>query len=393
MKRTFSESELLKISKTDYNSGYMSIIHQHLIFIGAYFSIIVGIGQLIQKNKQGAGYLYGISFISMGLWIFQICSYSTGLFDNVYLINLIFVPSGFISAPAMALRYRWLLGHSIPERKMLIVFLIPAIISILIILIPLFDKTIIIKPEYLRSTPVFSTVFSELPLYFKVTQILYFLPKLYLVLFMFSVLKSMTGIWREKKHNPKSVVSRAGYIFALNILLSTALTGAGDLFNTELLTWSLLYVNGTFISVFLFGQRNPDYNRVIQTDIIKKHYIKSKIKALDIKTIMNELQQMMDNEKAFASEDISLKNVAEELNITPHQLSELINKKFHKNFNTYINDFRIEEAKKMLIDEPGRSITSIAIAVGFNTNTAFSAVFSKSEGMSPKQYRQRFKQK
>lgn len=368
----------------------MSIIHQHLIFIGAYFSVIIGIGQLIQKNKQGAGYLYGISFVSMGLWIFQICSYSTGLFDNVYLINMILIPSGFISAPAMALRYRWLLGQSIPGRKMILILLIPAIISILIIILPLLDNTITIKAEYLRSTPVFTQGFSELPAYFKVTQVLYFLPKLYLVIFMFSVLKSMTGIWREKRSDTKNVVSKAGYIFALNIFLSTAFTGAGDLFSTEIITWSILYVNGTFISVFLFGQRNPDYNRVIRTENIKRHYIKSKIRDLDIEKVMNELQQMMEDEKAFASEDISLKIVAEELNITPHQLSELINKKFRKNFNTYINDFRINEAKKMLTEEPGRSITSIAIAVGFNTNTAFSAVFSKSEGMSPKQYRQSF---
>lgn len=370
----------------------MPVIHQHLIFIGAYFSIIIGAGQLIQKNKQGAGYIYGISFVSMGLWIFQICSYSTGLFDNVFTVNLVLIPAGFVSAPAMALRYRWLLGQTMPGRKMILVLLIPAIISILVIVYPLFDRTIILKAEYLRSTPVFSPGFRELPFYFRLTQLLYFLPKLYLVLFLFSVLRNMTGIWNSRRGDSKNVVSRAGYIFALNILLSTAFTGAGDLLSTKLITWSLLYVNGTFITVFLFGQRNPDYNRVIRTEIIKRHYIKSKIRDLDIEKIMSELNHMMENEKAFASEDISLKIVAEELNITPHQLSELINKKFRKNFNTYINDFRIEEAKKMLIEEPGRSITSIAIAVGFNTNTAFSAVFSKSEGISPKQYRQRLKQ-
>ncbi len=370
----------------------MPVIHQHLIFIGAYFSVIIGLGQLIQKNKQGAGYIYGISFVSMGLWIFQICSYSTGLFDNVYMINLLLIPAGFVSAPAMVLRYRWLLGHTMPGRNMILLLLVPAIISILFIAYPLSDKTIVLKAEYLRSWPLFTAGFSTLPLYFRITQIMYFLPKLYLVMFMLPVLKSMSGIWNSRGSDTKNMVSRAGYIFALNIFLSTAFTGAGDLFSTGLITWSLLYVNGTFIAVFLFGQRNPDYNRVIRTEIIKRHYIKSKIRDLDIGKVMSELRHMMENEKAFASEEISLKNVAEELGITPHQLSELINKKFRKNFNSYINDFRIEEAKKMLEDEPDRSITSIAIAVGFNTNTAFSAVFSKSEGISPKQYRQRLKQ-
>ncbi len=368
----------------------MSVIHQHLIFIGAYFSLIIGIGQFMQKDKQGAGYIYGISFISMGIWIFHICSYTTGLFDNVYLINLILIPFGFISAPAMALRYRWLLGQSMISRRRMFILLIPSLLSLFIITLPMFSSAIILKREFLRSVPIFSPGFNGLPLYFKIIQILFFLPKLYLVVFMFFVLRQMTGIWK-KKRDSKGVVSRAGYIFAMNILLSTAITGIGDLFSTGLITWSLLYVNGTFISVFLFGQRNPDYNKVIKTDFVKRHYVKSKIRDLDIDRVMSDLEQMMKEEKAFASEDISLKIVAEELEITPHQLSEIINKKFHKNFNTYINDFRIVEAKEMLIKEPERTITSIAMAVGFNTNTAFSAVFSKSEGMSPKQFRQQFR--
>ena len=370
----------------------ISIIHQHMIFTGAYFSVIMGIGQLMQKNKQPAGYIYGISFISMGFWIFHIGSYSTGLFDNAFIINLILIPSGFISAPAMALRYRWILGQSMASRGRILILFMPAALSILFIASPLLDSSILLKGEYLRSIPVFSPGFKELPLYFKAVQVLFFLPKLYLVVFMFFVLRQMSGIWKQKRDS-KAAVSRAGYIFALNILLSTALTGAADLFSTGLVKWSLLYVNGTFISVFLFGQRNPDYNKVIKTEFIKRHYIKSKIKALDINRVMSNLRQMMEEEKAFASEDISLKLVAEELEITPHQLSEIINKKFHRNFNTYINDFRIAEAKDMLVNEPGRSITSIAMAVGFNTNTAFSAVFSKSEGMSPKQYRNMFRHK
>ncbi len=373
----------------------MSLIHQHLIFIGAYFSLIIGIGQFIQKNKQGAGYIYGISFVSMGLWIFHICSYSTGLLDNTFMVNLFLIPFGFISAPAMALRYRWLLSQSTPDRKIMFILLVPAIVSLIIISFPFLDNSIILKPEYFRSVPLFSAGFPALTTYFKIIQALYFLPKLYLVIFMFFVLKSMKGIMKGilegRKSDSKNIVSRAAYIFALNILLSTAITGAGDLFSTELITWSVLYVNGTFISVFLFGQRNPDYNKVIRTDIIKRHYIKSKIMDLDIDNVMNNLRQMMENEKAFASEDISLKSVAEELDISPHQLSEIINKNFNKNFNTYLNDFRIEEAKKMLIDEPDRTITSIAVAVGFNTNTAFSSVFSRSEGISPKLYRRNFK--
>lgn len=366
----------------------MTVIHQHLMFIGAYFSIIMGIGQFMQKNKPFAGYIYGLSFISMGLWIFHISSYSTGLFNNVYLINLVLIPFGFISAPIMSFRYQWLIRQTLTTDRRAVIYLLPALLSILVIIYPLFNNSIIIRPEYLISIPIFSAEYLKLPLYFKIIQLLYFLPKLYLVVFMIFKLHLMTDIWKLKR-DPKNAVSRAGYIFAVNIILSTALTGLGDLFSTNLITWSVLYVNATFISVFIFGQRNPDYNKVIKTEIIKRHYEKSKIKDIDVESVLSELYNIMESQKAFALENISIKIIADELEITVHQLSEILNKKLKKNFNSFINDYRIDESKKILIDEPDRTIISIAMAVGFNSNTAFSTIFSKTTGFTPKEFRKK----
>ena len=145
----------------------MTVIHQHLMFIGAYFSIIMGLDQLIQKNKPPEGYIYGISYISLGLAIFHVSSYSTGLFNNYYLLNLILIPFGFISAPMIVLKYKWLINQTLITRSRLIVYLIPAMLSLLIILYPIFDKTIIIKSDYLVSIPLFSEKYRGLPFIFK----------------------------------------------------------------------------------------------------------------------------------------------------------------------------------------------------------------------------------
>jgi len=158
----------------------MAVIHQHLMFIGAYFSIIMGLGQFMQKNKPFAGYIYGISFISMGLWIFHISSYSTGLFNNICCINLILIPFGFISAPIMSFRYQWLISQTLIADRRAVLYLFPALLSILIILYPVFDRSIVIRQEYLVSIPIFSAEYKALPLYFRIIQLLYFLPKLYL---------------------------------------------------------------------------------------------------------------------------------------------------------------------------------------------------------------------
>ena len=97
----------------------------------------------------------------------------------------------------------------------------------------------------------------------------------------------------------------------------------------------------------------------------------------------------MEIEKLYRDETISLQSLSKKLSISPHQLSEIINKKLDKNFWDFINTYRIEEAKKLLRD-PKRAdqrILSIAFAVGFNTKTAFNNVFKKYTKMTPSQYK------
>jgi AraC-like DNA-binding protein len=67
----------------------------------------------------------------------------------------------------------------------------------------------------------------------------------------------------------------------------------------------------------------------------------------------------------------------------------VINQRFHKNFNDFINDYRIEEAKKMLGHKKTRDykLLTIAYEVGFNSKTTFNVVFKKKVGMTPSQYR------
>ncbi len=359
------------------------------MFLGAYFSIIMGIDQLIQKNKLLEGYIYGASYISLGLGIFHVSSYTTGIFRNYYHLNLALVPFAFICAAMIILKYEWLIHQRLITLSKTLIFLIPAILSVLTILYPLFDKTVILNSEYLLSIPLFSEKYRELPAYFKIIQLLYFLPKFYLIAFMIFKIPLIIQLWNSK-NTGKGLLPKISSVFAANIMFATVLAAIGDLCSTELVTWSVLYANATLVSQYLFSQRNPDYSKLIKSEIKKQRYKKSKITALDISAVLADLNNMMENEKAFASENITIGIVADELGITVHQLSEILNKKIRKNFNSFINDYRIEESKKLLIEDSERTITSIAIAVGFNTSSAFSTIFSRTTGLTPKNYRKKY---
>jgi len=99
---------------------------------------------------------------------------------------------------------------------------------------------------------------------------------------------------------------------------------------------------------------------------------------------------IMEEEKFFCDEDLSLSRLSEALGLTRNQLSQFLNTHYKKNFNNYINAYRIEEAKKIIVEEPARQILSIALAVGFNSYSSFHSTFKKMTGHSPADFRKKY---
>jgi len=367
----------------------MDSFYPILMFFGALFSFMIALGQLFQRKKGLISYIYAFSFLTLGLWIFQISLYANRMCADYFYIVLILIPFSFLAAPLMALRYVWVIARKFRARKKYLLLFIPFVFSIVILILPVFIPGLTLKKEFLTARPVFSESFYTLPLYFKIVHLLFVTPKIYLVTAMIPNLVNMSFIWKKKKFRSSMTVSRIGFVFSVMIMLSTSLTAIGDLVSIQMIKWSILYVNATLCSVFLATQRHPDFNRLLKIETEKAHYENSKIKSLDLDNLTEKLGIIMEEEKAFADEELTLNNLAAELEISPHQLSQFLNEKMKKNFNLFINEYRINEAKIMLLEEPKRSITSIAIAVGFNSNSTFSTVFSKHTGLSPKNFRKK----
>ncbi|HQL83379.1 MAG TPA: helix-turn-helix domain-containing protein, partial [Spirochaetota bacterium] len=95
----------------------------------------------------------------------------------------------------------------------------------------------------------------------------------------------------------------------------------------------------------------------------------------------------MTDECLYRDYDLSLNTLAERLDLTPHQLSRFLNEKLGMNFSNYINSFRIAEARKLIREDPARSVISICFHVGFNSKSAFNNAFRKHTGTNPKEVR------
>jgi AraC-like DNA-binding protein len=176
-------------------------------------------------------------------------------------------------------------------------------------------------------------------------------------------------------------------IGALKFLI-TALYPAYDTETVDLLVPAIL-------SVFVYamgyiGLRRPEaLTGMDDLPPAPPRYEKSTLTLERSDTYLQRLLDLMNKEKPYLDGDITLQKLAKALSISPHHLSQTINEQLNQNFFDFINTYRIEEAKRMLLDPAKKhySILAVSEEVGFNSKSAFNTAFKKHVNMTPSEFR------
>lgn len=117
-------------------------------------------------------------------------------------------------------------------------------------------------------------------------------------------------------------------------------------------------------------------------------YAKSGFGEKEIQTLGKKLSDLMHNEKPFLDPQLSLKKLAEMMDISPNKLSQVINSQKDKNFFDFVNSYRIRELTELLKEDENKQYTilSLALDAGFNSKSTFNASFKKLTGLTPSEY-------
>ena len=125
-----------------------------------------------------------------------------------------------------------------------------------------------------------------------------------------------------------------------------------------------------------------------ETKSASNRYEKSGLKKEDSASHLKRLFQYMEEEKPYLKGKLSLKEVAENMNISTNHLSQIINENLEKNFFDFVNAYRVDLVKQKMRDPSNKKYTILSLAYdcGFNSKSSFNAVFKKLEGLTPTEF-------
>ena len=369
------------------------------IFLIASFNAIFFTVLLFQKKPRALhDNILIFWLIYLGLYIGVYAFYSHALFTHFHLMSISLISLLMLHGPLLYYYIQTLISDKRKISRNDFVHLIPFILFNLYILISSFspgqsERLNIEKvspgdnPPLLFSFFLIMTAFSG-TVYFLLTLRLF--KKLDINIFNnFSNPANIDLYWIRK------------LVFIFGIIW-TALISVTVIHHIFQMFSMLFCTDGLFLSlsvfVILIGYFGLKQKVIFTTDNIiatynitkaPTKYSGSRLTESEAKQYAGKLTDYMRSEKPYLKPDLSLPQLAAELNISSHYLSQVINEQFNLNFFDFVNRYRIAAFKEKILSPEFRNYTLLGIAFecGFNSKSAFNRIFKQTTNLTPSQYK------
>ncbi len=124
-------------------------------------------------------------------------------------------------------------------------------------------------------------------------------------------------------------------------------------------------------------------------DTSSNKYKHSSLKETQANEYLNKIVEYINSSAIWKDNELSIDKISAQTDIPKYYISQVLNEKLQKNFYTFINEYRIEYAMKLIKSKEHKnwSFVSIAYECGFNSKSVFNSFFKKHTGMTPSQFK------
>jgi AraC-like DNA-binding protein len=360
-----------------------------IILLGIAQGFFIGILLIMmQTPNRRANRVLGFLFFSISFSISHFFFLRTGLYYTAPFLLRISFPFLFLFGPLYYYYVRILTDRNIVLRSTIWLHTIPFVLTF-VISIPFFlsskEEKIAHLNDLLTQTGLSTGV------------VIGILQVLHLFTYIAIVLKMLKQYDRQIKDYKSSIekinlrwlrTGSAGFIVIFCfIFILVVLQGLGI---QTVHIYSLSIPIMVSIVIYLLGYlgfRQPEIFSPVE-DMGKK-YERSSLTSDRAEEYADKLRAHMTAQRPHLDAELTLPALAEQLALPPHHVSQIINSRFNSNFFDFVNEYRVEEAKRLLTDKSRNHYTILAIAqeAGFNSKTSFNTAFKRFAGHTPSAYR------
>lgn len=271
--------------------------------------------------------------------------------------------------------------------------------------IPLFIYIVVISIPILISVVKNEFVFNYLEVINNNNEVFFIQLMLYLIVYLILSLRQFYKYQTIMASN-FSTLSEDDFGWVKHMLIGALIVCGIDLTTTIIsivlnLKTSLNFITMLLIVIFIvyLGYYGVKQSKVLLPDFLlqpsknntlnQTTHTQNIISAQDANKYIKTLEQVMQTNKAYLNEDLTLSTLAQAIGITDKKLSFLLNNYMNTSFYDYVNTYRIASVKEKMNSTEYNKLTLLAIAYdsGFKSKTSFNRVFKKETGMSPSEYK------
>lgn len=151
--------------------------------------------------------------------------------------------------------------------------------------------------------------------------------------------------------------------------------------------FSIVALNFAIAAIIVYRglKHSVTYSGIIGTP----KYAGSKISRADFEDYKYRLITFMETNHPYLDSLLSMETLSKKISLPAKYISQVINESFKMNFYDFINSYRIDAFKRLLVDPANRekTILELLYEVGYNSKTTFNMAFKKHTGMTPSQFK------
>lgn len=182
------------------------------------------------------------------------------------------------------------------------------------------------------------------------------------------------------------------FLSATTIYIVRDAFGVQFQFNVEYIIYLIIIGFVFYIGYFGIKHENIFTNNTLtenseeeETESTEK-YKNSGLKRELVEELYKSLLEIMADKKPYLDPKLSLSRLAQLLEISPNQLSQIINQEAQVNFYDFVNNYRVEEFIQKASKNKNFSLLALALDSGFNSKSSFNTIFKRQKGITPSQY-------